>query len=309
MGAAESALHLAVKTLLERHKKLLLPDCYAFYTPNASSTNVRYVRNDPRDKRHPSLPFDRAHPNSGIGYLPGKLVKFEQIKAEKAEGEIRPDLIAYIGEIPLYIEVAVTHFVDDIKLAKLRERGVSTLELIFSDIYKQGWTWTMLEERLFTESYGKIWLLNRKADQLAFADQKARVERIGPVLAEEAQRKQTHAYLFMTGDFRYATPRLVHHMRFILSLKHLEIQITGDMEAEPAMTLLALLRKKDAVYKPADGDWYLPPNYQNMLALAAEFKIAISSYYPRITVQCPVERQYIEMCHAVKIASHRRMAF
>lgn len=307
VGAVESSLHLAVKTLLERRKTLLLPDCYAFYTPNVIDTKMRYVRSDPRDMGHQAFHFDRSYPNSGVGHMPGKCVFFDRIAVEQNEGAIRPDLVGYVGDTKLYIEVAVTHFVDAGKMAKLKERGISTLELIFSDIHKAGWTWQTLEKRLFEESYGKEWLINRKAEQLAYADQKARVERIGPILAEEAQRRPTHVYGFQTGDFRYFTPRLVHNMYFSLSLKHLEIRSDGDWREEPTATLLAMLRQRDAVWNYVNGHCYLPADYQAMLAFAAEFKMEISRYFPRISVRCADDRQYKEMCHAVKISSRRNV--
>ena len=69
-----------------------------------------------------------------------KRIQFDSIEVEKSVGNFRPDLRCLINGKVLYIEVAVTHFVDEKKKGKIYKEGNPVLEI---DLSK--------EERIMTQ--------------------------------------------------------------------------------------------------------------------------------------------------------------
>ncbi|MCY1365253.1 hypothetical protein D9M69_520920 [compost metagenome] len=63
----------------------------------------------------------------GIAEISGRMMRFDRVEVEVADGNIRPDLVGYAGGRRINLEVAVTHFIDKVKLGRIRERGVSKL--------------------------------------------------------------------------------------------------------------------------------------------------------------------------------------
>lgn len=63
-----------------------------------------------------------------------RLVSFDRVELEQRRGEITPDVIAYIGEKELIIEIAVTHFVDREKRDKLRKLYTNVVEVDLSGL-------------------------------------------------------------------------------------------------------------------------------------------------------------------------------
>lgn len=61
---------------------------------------------------------------------------FEKILPEFHLGLIRPDLVAYKDNQPIFIEIAVTHFMDHKKIDIIRAMGVKTIEIDLSFLLK-----------------------------------------------------------------------------------------------------------------------------------------------------------------------------
>lgn len=62
---------------------------------------------------------------------------FDQITAEQSMGRIRPDLVATINNEMIFIEVAVTSFINEDKLALIKQLGIKTVEIDLRDLLKQ----------------------------------------------------------------------------------------------------------------------------------------------------------------------------
>ena len=99
----ESMLHLLAKKIIEENKYLLVPD------------------------------FDKE-----VGsYSNLKKIDLTKIEVEKGYNDIKPDIIAWVGdENNFFVEIAVTHKVDYEKLLKIKEYNVSTLEIDLGDYYR-----------------------------------------------------------------------------------------------------------------------------------------------------------------------------
>ncbi len=63
-----------------------------------------------------------------------KIWQFEKVIAEQAVGNIRPDLVASIGKEMIFIEIAVTSFVDEDKLALIKNLNIPTVEIDLREI-------------------------------------------------------------------------------------------------------------------------------------------------------------------------------
>ena len=99
----ESMLHLLAKKIIEENKYLLVPD---FAKEVGSYSNF-------------------------------KKIDLTKIEVEKGYNDIKPDIIAWVGdENNFFVEIAVTHKVDYEKLLKIKEYNVSTLEIDLGDYYR-----------------------------------------------------------------------------------------------------------------------------------------------------------------------------
>lgn len=176
----ESALHLAVKQLVERERKILLPGCFVWRHPagylDPMSPTYEYCTGDPRELRAGG--WEQAeHSDNGVGTVAPKLIHFDRVELEQSDGQIRPDIVGHVRDRKIYIEVAVTHFVDKDKAARIRQRGISTVEIDLSPHHGKQWGWKDLERLLFDEPIQTNWLLNRVAEKAADKDRDERVRR------------------------------------------------------------------------------------------------------------------------------------
>ena len=67
-----------------------------------------------------------------------KLWQFSQITPEVRFGNIQPDLMVMVDNESYFIEIAVTSFVDEVKLERIKNIGTSTIELDLRELLKSG---------------------------------------------------------------------------------------------------------------------------------------------------------------------------
>ncbi|CAN7751067.1 hypothetical protein LJR296_006630 [Cupriavidus necator] len=179
-------MHLAVKALLEADPQLALPTCFVIrHDTEGSRTReskdstwsgvFEYVTGE--SEQVWSRDLASVH-HRGIAELPGKMVRFDRVEVERAHGSIRPDLVGIVGERRINLEVAAAHFIDNEKLAKIRNLGVPTLEIVLPPSIDPDWE---ALRKILHSPDGKFWRFNPLAEQRAEADyqarQAARVER------------------------------------------------------------------------------------------------------------------------------------
>ena len=85
-----------------------------------------------------------------------RLFEFEEVIIENRFDSIVPDVLVYINGRPLIIEVAVTHQIDDFKLAKIRKFDISTIEITL-DRFKNLPVETELIEDVIYKTNTKHW--------------------------------------------------------------------------------------------------------------------------------------------------------
>ena len=134
--AAETALHLAAKDMLAKRKEIVLPEV---------AVNASYG-------------FPR------IVVAPQRRYAIASAEVERKTGSIIPDVIVEVNGRQLLVEVTVTHGVDDAKLAKIRELGLSCLEIDLSDAPRDLGR-EELEKIVVDGSARKRWLHNVRANE------------------------------------------------------------------------------------------------------------------------------------------------
>ena len=128
----ESSLHLAAKDILSKTKRILLPPVY--------------------------LNFSGSYKEKEL-ISEAKEIDIEGVDLEKRYNDIIPDVVVYAGGKKFFIEIYVTHPIDDKKLEKIRVANISTIEI---DLSKKDKMMTVQEltEILLNNSDEKKWKYN-----------------------------------------------------------------------------------------------------------------------------------------------------
>lgn len=111
----ESSLHLACKEILSNAKKITIPPVY-----------VTFPDTNKKDELVCSA----------------KEIEIEKVELEQRFRDIIPDVVVYSGKKKFFIEIYVTHSIDNNKLQKLKEANISTIEI---DLSKERTTITVSE--------------------------------------------------------------------------------------------------------------------------------------------------------------------
>lgn len=131
----ETSLHLAAKEILSQAKEIILPSVYVTFHSgkNAELLSPAF-----------SVPIDR-------------------IELERHFDAVVPDIVIYTKEKKIFVEIYVTHPVDEQKLSKLRELGISCMEI---DLHDVAFTTTEEFSRFLLNDYSnKKWIYNNAADR------------------------------------------------------------------------------------------------------------------------------------------------
>lgn len=86
---------------------------------------------------------------------------FTLVQLEQRIENIRPDIIAYTNNIPMLIEIAVTHFCDQSKLEKIKNLDIDAVEIDLSSI-SYSISKDELTELILNKFENKKWLYNKQ---------------------------------------------------------------------------------------------------------------------------------------------------
>ncbi len=78
---------------------------------------------------------------------------------------IRPDIWVRAGDERYFVEIAVTHFVDEVKALKMREMQIPAFEVDLQSL-KSTFTFAALEELLFSAPYTAKWIFNKHVEAM-----------------------------------------------------------------------------------------------------------------------------------------------
>lgn len=107
----ETALHIMAKEVLEEAKQVFLH-------------HLRIMARKELWKAGTTAKFYEIIPV-------GRTVHFDEVVLEKMIGGIIPDVLMRRGDRRLLVEITVTHGIDSVKLARIKELNVSTVEFDF----------------------------------------------------------------------------------------------------------------------------------------------------------------------------------
>ncbi|UCV19534.1 HAD domain-containing protein [Ferribacterium limneticum] len=195
-------MHLAVKTIIEQEKRLLLPTCDVIRYPDDCQSELKW---ESEGFVAPPYRYTTLVSNyrswierfgAGLATVPEspQMAEFDQVLVEQWEGDLRPDLIGIKGDRRLYIEVAVTHRIDAKKLNRIRTRQTAAIEIL---VPRTATSWDELRELVLNQSNGKQWAFSPRAESIAEADyqdkepiRKARRDAEAKRSADAARRAQ-----------------------------------------------------------------------------------------------------------------------
>ena len=133
----ETSLHLAAKDILSKAKKMVIPPVIVEF-PDSYKGNI---------------------------VLSAEMeISIDRVELEARFESIVPDVVVYAGKQQLFIEIFVTHKIDDHKLAKLKKRGISTIEIDLSKA-EQTISPEELSDVLLKSSEEKTWRYNAKVEK------------------------------------------------------------------------------------------------------------------------------------------------
>lgn len=133
--------------------------------------------------------------NGYYSELPHELC-FDSIELERTEivaaAKRRPDCIGWINGIKYWIEILVTHKVDDEKVEQIAHEGINCVEIDLHDLKDQPYLPSELQNRLETCSCDRVWIYNNDLYQKDLElKQQAELER---KQREEEERKRREEY-------------------------------------------------------------------------------------------------------------------
>ncbi|WP_304526811.1 competence protein CoiA family protein [Halomonas sp. I5-271120] len=169
-GAAETGLHLKAKELIAEKQQTVLPELTLRVGSDFSEQALHEGRSE-------------------IATLveKGQVARLDTVMVEEARGVIRPDLIGVLAGTELYIEIRVTHEVDEEKRAEIRRLGVSAIEIDLSGINRMA-SPQEIGKALADPSLGH-WLFHRRED----SQREAMEERVRQAQARAREAKQREA--------------------------------------------------------------------------------------------------------------------
>jgi competence protein CoiA len=151
-GAAETALHLAAKQLIQKSMGIMVPKIEAIGSARLA------------DGRHAQA--TESWPESWMD--------FDAVLLEPQIESIRPDVVGQSGSERVVIEVAVTHFVEPEKSQVLAALDWPAFEIRLDTSLREAWDWKILEDILIRGTEEKRWIhCPGLADLQAMANAKA----------------------------------------------------------------------------------------------------------------------------------------
>lgn len=134
--AYESILHLMSKEILASTKEFVIPAVYIEF---------------PGSYKQKELISEATK------------ITIDKVELEKRFDNVVPDIVVYSHGKSLFIEIFVTHKIDDNKHSKLREKNISTIEIDLSKIDRQI-TYEELKRILISDCSEKRWVFNAFAN-------------------------------------------------------------------------------------------------------------------------------------------------
>jgi competence CoiA-like predicted nuclease len=152
----QTALHLAAKDIILKYRTFCLPGIAGQFEFTAAFLNSFAFD----ASQYKDIVFNEIYEESEYK-IPARSIAVDNVTLERKTGDIIPDIILETPLGRLLVEVAVTHFIDDIKRDKIKSLGIPTIEIDLSQIPRDI-DLQQLEDLLINGVEQKRWIYNPK---------------------------------------------------------------------------------------------------------------------------------------------------
>lgn len=150
----ETALHLAAKALLTKERIFKIPPLYKNF--NLKGHKDVYLTDDERLVNGQQVRETIVKPS---------YIKINKVFLENRSDDIIPDVIIESQNKRLLIEIGVTHFLNESKIAKIRKQNLPAIEIDLSSL-KSSYDEETLKEVVIDGHYFKTWIHNPREKEL-----------------------------------------------------------------------------------------------------------------------------------------------
>jgi len=144
--AQQTGLHLLAKQIIAENDHILLPG-WIISLSEIRSQECGY--------------FDGMELKIELPAYPAREYGYNKVELEKSYPGIIADAVIYIENQPCIVEIAVTHFVDDEKLKKTREIGISMIEIDLCELLKAKLDYDEIKSSVLNNAHNRKWIYNR----------------------------------------------------------------------------------------------------------------------------------------------------
>lgn len=225
---AETALHLAAKQLILQHQGISIP----------SRVVTEFLR------------LADGRTGNGEVVRPEMWLDFNDVEAEISFTNIRPDIVATLNNSYFFIEIAVTHFVDEEKKQLFYELNVPTIEIDLASIKETIWTWELLEEIVLKNTNHKKWINMLQHSQLQ--DEAKEIALANALNMEIPESIPNTAIVSVRNRF------LINGRILDLIIKPTTLAIWSPYDPVLNETIKPLIRKAGGRWYPKYKSWFAP---------------------------------------------------
>lgn len=149
--AQQTGLHLLAKDIIRENCRILVPGLtISRQEITSSATNFAATVEVDID-----LPDIKAFS-----------LQYNSVEIEKSFGDIIADANIKKDEINIIIEIAVTHFVDEIKANKMKALGLTCFEIDLSNLLESPQSRESIKESVLSDEANRYWIYNPKKERL-----------------------------------------------------------------------------------------------------------------------------------------------
>jgi predicted RNA-binding Zn-ribbon protein involved in translation (DUF1610 family) len=227
---AETALHLAAKQVILQHQGITIP----------GRTVTESLR--------------LADGRSGIGEVTRSemWLNFNDVEAEMSFRNIRPDIVATLNNSYFFIEIAVTHFVDEEKKQLFYELNLPTIEIDLASIKETIWTWELLEEIVLKNTNHKKWINMLQYSQLQHEAKEIALANALNMEMPESENIQNPTIVSVRNRF------LINGRILDLIVKPTTLAIWSPYDPTLNEAIKPLIRKAGGRWYPKYKSWFAP---------------------------------------------------
>ncbi len=149
VAAQQSALHILAKDIIKEEMKVCFPSLKVKMTDIPQNVIKSYYYDVPEE----------------LVYKPSQILVCEKVELEKKVSDIVPDIVVTIGGKECLIEIAVTHFIDEVKNEKIKRIGLPVVEIDLSDLSREDYSKESIRKVLLNDNELKRWVYNPKSEE------------------------------------------------------------------------------------------------------------------------------------------------